>query len=191
MEPIKIFAISGALRAGSFNRKLLKVAVQKVKNASVDLADLKEFDLPLYDGDVEAQGLPPGVIRLKERIAAADALLIATPEYNHSIPGTFKNAIDWASRPPSNPFSGRTALIVSASPGYFGGARSQLHLRQVLMALRVIVMPELIVLSSAHKAFDEAGNLTIERVNAQLQKEVDAFISFTVALKTGRATGGQ
>src|SRR3989304_6659665 len=134
MEPIKIFAMAGALRAGSFNRKLLKAAVQKIKDATVDVADLKEFDLPLYDGDLEAQGLPPGVVRLKERIAAADALLFATPEYNHSVPGTFKNAIDWASRPPSNPFREKPALIISASPGYFGGGGPQLHPRPGFMS---------------------------------------------------------
>lgn len=184
MEQVKIFAISGALRQGSFNRKFLKAAVRKIKNATVDLADLHEFDLPLYDGDVEARGLPEGVVRLKERIAASDALLLATPEYNHSVPGTFKNAIDWASRPPGNPFSSKVALIISASPGYFGGVRSQLHLRQVLMSLRVLVLPELITLAGADKAFDEAANLTDPRIDAQLQKGLDSLVSHALILKS-------
>ncbi len=184
MEGVKIFAISGALRAGSFNRKLLKVAIQKIKEAEVDVADLKEFELPPYDGDIETHGLPAGAVKLKERIVAADALLIATPEYNHSIPGTFKNAIDWASRPPSNPFSGKVALIISASPGYFGGVRSQLHLRQVLMSLRVLVLPELITLAAADKAFDETGNLVDPKIGAQLQKGLDSLVSHAAALKS-------
>ena len=183
MEPIKIFAIAGALRAGSFNRKLLKAAVQKIKNASVDVADLKEFDLPVYDGDVEAQGLPTGVVKLKERIAAADALLIATPEYNWSIPGTFKNAIDWASRPPSNPFKHKTALLTAASSGYFGGVRSILQLRQVFLTLNVVVIPEQVTVAFAEKAFDEAGHLIDSKLDAQLQRAVDALVSYTVALK--------
>ncbi|MCI0330542.1 MAG: NAD(P)H-dependent oxidoreductase [candidate division Zixibacteria bacterium] len=183
MEPIKIFAIAGALRAGSFNRKLLKVAVEKAKGASVDFADLKEFDLPLYDGDLEAQGLPPGVVRLKERIAAADGLLIATPEYNWSIPGTFKNAIDWASRPPSNPFRGKTALIMAASPGQFGGMRSLLALRQVFVTLGLFTIPQQVTVSFADNAFDESGQLIDPKLDAQLQKAVEAFISVTSALK--------
>ncbi len=183
MEQIKIFAIAGALRAGSFNRKLLAAAMRKVKDATVDVADLKEFDLPLYDGDLEAQGLPAGVVKLKERIAAADALMIATPEYNWSIPGTFKNAIDWASRPPSNPFRGKTALITAASAGYFGGVRSILQLRQVFVTLGVFALPEQVMVPFGAKAFDEAGNLIDPKLDASLQKAVDALIRFTLALK--------
>lgn len=183
MEPIKIFAIAGALRAASFNRKLLAAAVRKIKDVTVDVADLKEFDIPLYDGDLEAQGLPAGVVRLKERIAAADGLLIATPEYNWSIPGTFKNAIDWASRPPSNPFRGKTALITAASNGYFGGVRSILQLRQVFVTLGVFALPEQVMVPFGEKAFDEAGNLIDPKLDASLQKAVDALIRFTTAMK--------
>ncbi|MCI0406052.1 MAG: NAD(P)H-dependent oxidoreductase [candidate division Zixibacteria bacterium] len=183
MEQIKIFAIAGSLRAGSFNRKLLAAAVRKIKDATVDVADLKEFDLPLYDGDLEAQGLPPGVIKLKERIAAADALLIATPEYNWSIPGVFKNAIDWASRPPSNPFRGKTALITAASAGYFGGVRSILQLRQVFVTLGVFTIPEQVTVAFGAKAFDEAGKLADPKLDVSLQKGIDALIGFTVSLK--------
>lgn len=183
MGPIKIFAIAGSMRAGSFNRKLLAAAVQKVKGATVDVADLKEFDIPLYDGDLEAQGLPPGVLKLKERIAAADGLLIATPEYNWSIPGTFKNAIDWASRPPSNPFRGKTVLLTAASNGYFGGVRSILQLRQVFVTLHATAIPEQVTVAFADKAFDESGQLVDPKLDAQLQKAVDALVSFTSALK--------
>ena len=183
MQQIKIFAIAGALRAGSFNRKLLAAAVRKIKDVTVDVGDLKEFDLPLYDGDLEAQGLPYGVVKLKERIAAADSLLIATPEYNWSIPGTFKNAIDWASRPPSNPFRGKTALITAASNGHFGGTRSVLQLRQVFVTLGLFTLPEQVTVPYAETAFDEAGNLVDPKLDASLQKAVDALIRFTLALK--------
>jgi len=186
MEPIKVFAVAGSLRAGSFNRKLLAAAVRKIKDAVVDVADLKEFDLPLYDCDLEAKGLPSGVVRLKERIAAADALLIATPEYNWSIPGTFKNAIDWASRPPSNPFRGKTALITAASDGHFGGTRSVLHLRQVFVTLGVLAIPEQVTVPHADKAFDEAGNFIDPKLDARLQKAVDALIRVTTALKASK-----
>ncbi len=183
MEPIKIFAIAGSLRAGSYNRKLLAAAVRKIKEAKVDVADLKEFDLPLYDGDLEAQGLPPGAVKLKERIAASDALLIATPEYNWSIPGTFKNAIDWASRPPSNPFRGKTALITAASNGHFGGTRSVLQLRQVFVTLGLFTIPEQVTIPYADRAFDDTGNLIDPKLDASLQKAVDALIRYTTALK--------
>lgn len=183
MEPIKVFAVAGSLRAGSFNRKLLAAAVRKIKDATVDVGDLKEFDIPPYDGDLEAKGLPPGVVRLKERIAAADGLLIATPEYNWSIPGTFKNAIDWASRPPSNPFRGKTALITAASNGYFGGVRSILQLRQVFVTLGVFTIPEQVMVPFGEKAFDSAGNLVDPQRDASLQKAVDALIRYTRALK--------
>ncbi|HXF48516.1 MAG TPA: NADPH-dependent FMN reductase [Verrucomicrobiae bacterium] len=186
MEPIKIFAVAGALRAGSYNRKLLAAAVHKIKDAVVDIGDLKEFDIPPYDGDLEAKGLPAGVVKLKERIAAADGLLIATPEYNWSIPGTFKNAIDWASRPPSNPFRGKTALITAASNGHFGGTRSVLHLRQVLVTLGVLAISEQVTVPYADKAFDDAGNLIDPKLNASLQKGVDALIRFTTALKASK-----
>ena len=186
MEPIKVFAVAGSLRAGSFNRKLLAAAVRKIKGAVIDVGDLKEFDIPPYDGDLEAKGLPSGVVRLKERIAAADALLIATPEYNWSIPGTFKNAIDWASRPPSNPFRGKTALITAASSGYFGGVRSILQLRQVFVTLGVFALPEQVMVPFGEKAFDDGGNLIDPKLDASLQKGVDALIRFTTALKASK-----
>src|SRR2546427_369157 len=138
-----ILAFAGALRAGSFNRKLLAVAVEALRGqADIDLLDLRDVPMPPYDGDIEAnQGLPEGARKFKERIVAADALLICSPEYNHSIPGTLKNVIDWASRPPGNPFKGKVALLMGASPGPYGAVRGVLVLRQVLTALGVLILP--------------------------------------------------
>src|SRR5213594_3197972 len=158
---MKILAFAAALRAGAHNRKLLGVAVEALHGqADVDRLDLREVPMPPYDGDIEAnEGLPEGARAFKLRIAAADALLIATPEYNHSIPGTLKNVIDWASRPPDNPFKGKTVLLIGASPGQFGAVRGVLAVRQVLTALQAIILPAIVQIAHADQAFDEAGNL--------------------------------
>jgi len=156
-----ILALCGSLRRASFNRKLLRHAVEiaEAQGAQVDVLDLRELALPLYDGDLEAeQGLPAGVQTLKERITAAQGLLIATPEYNHSIPGAFKNAIDWATRG-GNPFAGKVALLMGASTGSFGAVRSLQHLRQVLMARGAWIVPTAVTVANAEQAFDDAGKL--------------------------------
>src|SRR5438093_5350768 len=153
-----ILAFAGALRAGSFNRKLLAVAVEALRGqADIDLLDLRDVPMPPYDGDIEAnQGLPEGARKFKERIAAADGLLISTPEYNHSIPGTLKNVIDWASRPPDNPFKGRVVLLMGASPGPFGAVRGVLAVRQALTALHALILPNIVQVAHADQAFDDA-----------------------------------
>src|SRR4051812_13920526 len=117
-----IIAVAGSMRTGSYNRKLLQIAIRATEQAgaNVDLVDLRDLAFPLYDGDIEEkQGLPASVVAFKERIARAQGLLIASPEYNSSIPGPFKNAIDWASRPPGNVFKDKTAALMGASPGGF------------------------------------------------------------------------
>lgn len=182
---MRILAFAGALRAGSFNRSLLKVAVEKLQGAAeVDLLDLKAVPMPIYDGDIEANdGLPENATQFKKRIADADALLIATPEYNHSIPGGLKNAIDWASRPPGNPFRGKVALLIGASPGQFGAMRSILALRQVLTALFAIVIPQVVALSRADRAFDAAGRLKDDQCRAAIDKACAELLRVTAALR--------
>ncbi len=169
---MKILAFAGALRAGSFNRRLLAVAIEALRGqADIDLLDLREVPMPPYDGDIEAnQGLPEGARRFKERIAAAEALLICTPEYNHSIPGTLKNVIDWASRPPGNPFKGKVALLMGASPGAYGAVRGVLALRQVLTALGVLILPATVQIIRAGEAFDASGKLVDAKSTAQVEK---------------------
>jgi len=167
-----ILAFAGALRAGSFNRKLLSVAVEALRGqADIDLLDLRDVPMPPYDGDIEAnQGLPEGARKFKERIVAADALLICSPEYNHSIPGTLKNVIDWASRPPGNPFKGKVALLMGASPGPYGAVRGVLVLRQVLTALGVLILPATVQIIRAGEAFDASGKLVDPKKAAQVEK---------------------
>jgi chromate reductase, NAD(P)H dehydrogenase (quinone) len=143
---IDILALSGSLRAGSFNTQLLRIAQDLAPaGAEIEIYDLR--DLPLYDGDVEAAGVPEAVRRFKDRIRRADAVLIATPEYNFSFPGVLKNALDWASRPyGDNAWSGKPAAIIGGGGGQ-GTNRAQDHLRQVAHALEmpVVARPEVFV----------------------------------------------
>src|SRR3989454_12781302 len=135
-SPVSVLGFAGSLRKGSFNAAVLRAAVEM---APADMR-LETFDLrgiPLYDGDVEAQGLPAAVKRFRERIAAADALLIVTPEYNYSMAGVLKNAIDWASRPPDQPFRGKPAAIMGAAAGMAGSARAQYDLRRSCVFLDI------------------------------------------------------
>ena len=182
---MKILAFAGALRAGSFNRKLLGVAVEALRGqAEVDRLDLREVPMPPYDGDIEAnQGLPETARAFKLRIAAADALLICSPEYNWSIPGTLKNVIDWASRPPDNPFKGKVALLMGASPGAYGAARGVLALRQVLTALGVLILPNTVQIARADQAFDESGKLLDVKSAAQVEKACAELVRVTRLMK--------
>ena len=183
-RPLRILAFAGALRAGSYNRKLLAVAVGAIGDrATIDLLDLRDVPLPLYDGDVETRdGLPESARRLKARIAAADALLISTPEYNNSIPGTLKNAVDWASRGGDNPFRGRTALLMGASPGAYGAVRGVLALRQSLNALGVLVLPMTVQIAHADAAFDDAGALRDPKSRALVEKACGELLRVAAAL---------
>lgn len=145
-ETIRIFAISGSLRSGSFNTALLHAAQELApEGVALEMADLSE--IPLYNEDVREKGYPPTVQALRDGIRDADAVLIATPEYNYSIPGVLKNAIDWASRPPEQPFNGKPLGIMGASPGRIGTARAQYHLRQCFVFLNATVLnkPEVMV----------------------------------------------
>ncbi len=182
---MRILAFAGAFRAGSYNRKLLGVAVEALRGkAELDLLDLKDVPMPIYDGDSETKdGLPEGARLFKQRIAEADALLISTPEYNHSIPGGLKNAIDWASRPPGNPFKGKVALLIGASPGPFGAVRAILTLRQVLTALFALVIPQVVTVPRADQAFDEAGRLKDGQCRASIEKACAELLRVTAALK--------
>jgi chromate reductase len=158
---IHILGISGSLRRDSYNTSLLHAAGELLPEG-VTLEICNIADIPLFNQDDEAD-TPESVRRFKVRIAAADALLIATPEYNASIPGVLKNAIDWASRPPERVLDGKPGAILGAAPGQFGTIRAQLHLRQILthVNMQLINKPEVYILQAKSK-FDADGRLTDE-----------------------------
>lgn len=136
----RILGIPGSLRAESHSRRLLEAATDALPDADWTIARLR--GIPPYDADIEARGVPPAVQQLKDQITAADAIVISTPEYNHSIPGVLKNAIDWASRPAMrSPFVGKPVLMTAASPGRGGGRRALEHLREVIESMEAVAMP--------------------------------------------------
>ena len=174
----KILVLAGSARLDSMHRKLARQTVDALRDAGVDatLADLRDFPMPIYDGDLEAgQGLPPAAKALKELARQHDGFAIASPEYNGSFPALLKNALDWISRPepgdrPLEVFRGKVAAILSASPGPGGGQRVLRHLRELLEMMSVTVIPEQLSLARANAAFDAAGRLVREEDLAGLQK---------------------
>jgi chromate reductase len=170
---INILGIPGSLRRDSLNRSLLRAAVDLLpEGARLEVANIS--DLPLYNWDVEQEsGFPAPVQRFRDQIAAADGLLIATPEYNNSMPGALKNAIDWASRGPESPLNGMPAALMGAA-GRLGSVRAQMHLRTVLMHndLKVVQRPEVLVSGSSH--FTD-GELTNERYRDQISRLLAAL----------------
>ncbi len=178
----KILAFSGSARRESLNRKLLAVAVQAARDAGgeVTLVDLNEFELPLYHGDLEdAQGMPANATRLIEMITKHSALLIASPEYNSMFTPLLKNTIDWCTRGDDNPFIGKVAAVVSASPGALGGARSMKLAQQLLLHLGCHVVPGAAILPHANKAFDPEGKLTDARALKSVQSLAKLLVETT------------
>src|SRR6266571_1199234 len=159
---VSILGICGSLRRGSYNMAALRTAIAlKPAGMSVTVADISQ--MPLYNEDVRAQGFPPTVETLRRQIAAADALLFVTPEYNYSMPGVLKNAIDWASRPPDQPFAGKPVAIIGAAAGMAGSARAQGDLRRscVFLDMHPLNKPEVLI-GQAQSKFDAEGNLLDE-----------------------------
>jgi chromate reductase, NAD(P)H dehydrogenase (quinone) len=182
-DPIRVLGVSGSLRRGSFNTAALWTAQEMAPaGMTIDIFDLAP--IPLYNEDVRAQGFPPAVEEFRRRIKEADALLIATPEYNYSVPGVLKNAIDWASRPPDQPFDGKPMALFGASPSFTGSARAQYHLRQVFIYLNPLIMnrPEVFI-TSAHTKFDAQGKLTDETTRGHIRNLLDAFKQWTEKMK--------
>jgi chromate reductase len=185
MDEIKVLGISGSLRGGSYNTATLRAARELVPpGMKIDTFDLAP--IPLYNEDVRVKGFPSPVEELRSRIRAADALLLVTPEYNYSIPGVLKNAIDWASRPPDQPFEGKPIAILGASPSMLGTARCQYHLRQVFVFLNAHILnrPE-IMIAEAPKKFDAEGRLTDDKARALIGKQLVALADWTKQLKAG------
>ncbi len=182
-KQIKVLGFAGSLRRYSFNKALLRAAVQLApKNVIIEMFDLE--GIPPFNQDMEKQP-PQKVKEFKTRIREADAILIATPEYNYSIPGVLKNAIDWASRPyTDNAFEGKPVAMMGASIGMLGTSRAQYHLRQsfVFLNMHPINRPEVFV-AYAQEKFDENGNLKDEKTQQQIAKLIESLVSWTIKLK--------
>src|SRR6516164_8311262 len=184
----RILAFAGSLRRESFNKKLVPIAAKAARDAGaeVTLIDLKDFPLPLFDQDLEAeQGMPENGKKLKQLFIDHDGLLIASPEYNSSITAVLKNAIDWVSRPaPGEPslvaFRGKVATLMSASPGALGGLRGLVHVRSIL---GVIVLPEQIAVTKASEAFNADGSLKDPKQQAGIAGLGHTLASFLLKLK--------
>lgn len=180
---LRVLGISGSLRKGSFNTAVLQAAIELAPQGMIiETADL--LSIPVYNEDVRATGVPDSVKRLCEAIAAAEALLIVTPEYNYSIPGVLKNAIDWASRPPNQPFAGKPLAIMGASSGAGGTMRAQYHLRQVAVFLDMhpLNKPEVFVRSAQEKV-DASGKLTDTATRKVIGDQLVALATWMRRLK--------
>jgi len=184
MSTLKVLGVAGSLRAASYNRGLLRAAVELAPTGmQVSTFDLRP--IPMYDADLEALGVPEPVDALKQAIREADGLLIATPEYNYGVPALLKNAIDWASRPAKgSPLQGKPAALMGASPGMAGTIRAQLQLRQSFVFTQTLCMPQPeVVIPRAHEKFDDEGNLTDESTRAYLGKMLEAFGAWVLRVR--------
>ncbi|MBV8492939.1 MAG: NAD(P)H-dependent oxidoreductase [Alphaproteobacteria bacterium] len=176
---IKVLALCGSLRKGSYNMAALRIAIaQKPAGMTIEVADISQ--IPLYNEDVRQQGFPPPVETLRGQIKAADALLFACPEYNYSMPGVLKNAIDWASRPPDQPFAGKPCAMFGAAAGMAGTARAQYDLRRscVFLDMHPLNKPEIFI-GQAQTKFDENGNLSDEMARNLLRDQLVALAAWT------------
>jgi chromate reductase, NAD(P)H dehydrogenase (quinone) len=182
-KQFKILAFAGSLRKGSYNKALVRAAVELApENVAMEVFDLE--GIPPYNQDLENTP-PERVTEFKDKIKSADALLIATPEYNYSVSGVLKNAIDWASRPKvGNPLEGKPVAIMSASIGRLGGARAQYHLRQsfIFLNMHPVNQPE-VMLPSAADNIDANGRLTNEQTRELIRQLLEALVAWTNRLK--------
>lgn len=184
--PLSILGIAGSLRKASFNRAALRAAQNLApESAAVSIFELE--GIPPFNQDEEIH-LPERVRQFKEAIRAADAILVVTPEYNYSVPGVLKNAIDWASRPyGDNAWNGKPAAIMGASPGLLGTVRAQNHLRQICVNMNLLLLnrPE-VVIAQAGEKFDAEGNLTDEKTAQSIRALLEALVTWTLQLRRGR-----
>ncbi len=188
----RILAFDGSLRRDSWNRRLLRGAIEGARRAGAEVTQLllSEHPMPLFHEDLELeQGMPEGAARFKAQLVAHQGFLIACPEYNSSITGALKNAIDWASRAPPGEapllaFRGKVAVLMSASPGALGGLRGLVTVRSILGNIGVIVLPDQLAVGRAHEAFDAEGRLRDEK-----QRAAAEALGATLARVTGRLAG--
>ncbi|MFF4040293.1 NADPH-dependent FMN reductase [Streptomyces sp. NPDC001816] len=182
--PLRFLVFGAALRADSANARLASLVARLISDtgAAVDLAGMRDFDMPLYDGDMEAgEGLPNGALALRDRLEQCDAFVISSPEYNASVPGVLKNAIDWVSRVRPQPFKTKHALLVSASPSLVGGNRGLWALRIPLEHLGTRVYPDMFSVANSYQAFAEDGTLADPGLQQRLAETVSGFLSLVEA----------
>lgn len=175
-RPLTFLSITGSLRRGSYNAAIARALPELAPDGIRVVAAPSLRDIPLYDADLQAEGFPAAVTALGEAIRAADGVVIVSPEYNYSVPGVLKNAIDWISRLPDQPFAGKPLAIQSASMGVLGGARMQYHLRQIFVFLdaRILNKPE-IMIGQAQNKIDADGQLTDAGTREFLGKQLAAL----------------
>jgi chromate reductase, NAD(P)H dehydrogenase (quinone) len=186
-EPLRVVGVAGSLRRGSLNRALLAAARDLCPpELRIEIHDLA--GIPLFDEDTELAGVPYAVARLREAVAGADGFLVATPEYNHGVPGVMKNAFDWLSRPPGQSvLGGKPAAVMGATPGTLGTARAQTQLRQSFVFTNTPVLPQPEVLvARAHEKFDAEGRLTDDGTRAFVAAFLNQFVRWIVRLRTPR-----
>jgi NAD(P)H-dependent FMN reductase len=182
---LKVLVFAASLRLESLNSRLATLAARVVgeTGATVDLASMRDFGVPEYDGDLEgAEGIPAGARELRRRLIESDAFIVSSPEYNASMPGTLKNLIDWTSRFRPQPFDGRHGLLLSASPSLAGGNRGLWSLRVPLEHLGARIFPDMFSLAMAHKALAD-GDLVDPALRSRFVKNLQAFLSLAEAAK--------
>jgi chromate reductase, NAD(P)H dehydrogenase (quinone) len=185
-ESLRVLVFSASLRTDSLNTRLANLATTAIERlgASADLASMREFDAPSYDGDVEtADGMPAGAQEFRSRLEAADAFVILSPEYNGSMPGLLKNAIDWVSRARPQPFNQHSGLLMSASPSMAGGNRGLWALRVPLEHMGARIYPDMFSLAQAHTAFTDDGRLADERLQGRFDDTIAGFLDLVEASK--------
>ena len=191
MPSPKILAFAGSLRAESFNKKLVKIAVKgaEATGAEVTYLDLRDYPLPVFDEDLEkAEGMPANARKLKDIMLAHDGWLLACPEYNSSITAVLKNTIDWASRKqegetPLQCFAGKAVCLMAASPGALGGLRGLVVVRMLLANIQMIVLPDQIAIPSAAAAFNPDGTLADEKKHASVMQLGEKLAGFLAKMK--------
>ena len=188
---MKLLMVAASLRRGSYNKKLIRLVASLARDsgASVDLAEFTEFPVPMYNADdEEASGIPEGAQAFARRLNDATGMVISSPEYNNAMPGTLKNLIDWVSRIRPLPFTGKHALLLSASPSLVGGNRGLWALRVPLEALGVLVYPTMFSLAQANKAFTENDSLQDPRLTERLGRTVKAYFHMAQAIDTANSS---
>lgn len=184
--PITVLVFAGSLRGDSLNNRLatLVTRIAEGRGATVVHAALRDFDCPSYDGDVESsEGIPAGAQRLRDRLNACDAFVLASPEYNASMPGVVKNVIDWTSRFRPQPFNGKQGFLLSASPSMVGGNRGLWSLRIPLEHLGARIYPDMFSLAQAHEAFEDDGRLKRATLQERLESILGCFLELVEASK--------